>query len=107
MGARPADQWRWGRGINRRWTQMNADGGAGWVRFVISTKGDEGREAEEGTIDAHGFTRMKMRSADGAQRAEVAVPVGVGQGVGQESHKKEVPGGSRWVPGRSRRVRRG
>jgi hypothetical protein len=40
-----------------------------------------------------------VRGADGAQRAEVMVLLGVAEGEWQESYKKEVPGGSGGGPG--------
>ena len=45
--------------------------------------------------------KKSAHGGDGAKRAEVFAGPRVGEGVWQESHKKEVPGGSGRVPGGS------
>ena len=103
-----------------RMTRMGTNGER-WVRFVVDAPGRMGRgHRREGGREAVGSfrnfhegheeeVRARMntdregaRGGDGAQRTEVLAVPRVGEGVEQETCKKEVPGGSLEGPDGSR-----
>jgi hypothetical protein len=91
--------------MNRRGAE-DAEGVASFGRGALrgaakARKREGGREGEEiSPRMGHGCTRRRnARGGDGAQRAEVVCLAWVGEGMEQEIHKKEVPGGSGGGPG--------